>query len=170
MTSERSKISPGSPRACPVSPECTARPSASFFQADRVRPGHTLRAVPRQQVALCAVLALISLSQGKHRAFPAAQACIAQRLVLLLQPDCAWPALTPRHTLHLRPALHVGSVPTKIKLARAHVYPVMRVHTAAAQASLLSAAAALRERSPLAAPPRPRARPAPQASTAQLQA
>ena len=59
-------------------------------------------------------------------------------------------------------------VPTKIKLAKAHAYPVMRVHTAAAQASLLSVAFALQERSPLVAPRRLRARLALQASTAQL--
>ena len=120
--------------------------------------------------ASVASLVLFSLRQDRDRASPAAQACIAQRPVLLLQQECAWLALTPHHTLHRRPALHVGRVPTKIKRVKAHAYPVMRVHTAAAQVLLLSAAAALQERSPRVAPPRPRARPAPQASTAQLQA
>ena len=116
-------------------------------------------------------MVLFSLRQDRDRASPAAPACIAQRPVLLLQPECAWPALTPHHTLHHQPALHVGWVPTKIKQVKAHAYHVMRVRSAAAQVSLLSAAAALQERSPLVAPPRLlRARPAPQASTAQLRA
>ena len=58
----------------------------------------------------------------------------------------------------------------RTKLVKAHAYHVMRVRSAAAQASLLSAAVALQERSLLVAPPRLRARPVPQASTAQLQA
>ena len=58
----------------------------------------------------------------------------------------------------------------KTKQVKAPACSVIRVRSAAAQASLLSVAAALQERSPLVAPTRPRARPAPQASTAQLQA
>ena len=165
--SERCKTSLGSLHARRALPACTARLWASALQLAPAEQDRTQWAVRRHFHAPAASLVLFSLKQDRDRASPAAQACIAQRPVLLLQPECAWPALTPHHTLHRRPALHVGWVPTKIKLVKAHAYHVMRVHTAAAQASLLSAVAALQERFPRVAPPRLLlACPVPPASTA----
>ena len=71
---------------------------------------------------------------------------------------------------HLRALLALPGL-FRTKRVKARVCSVIQVHSAAAQASLLSAAAVLQDRSPLVAPLRQRhACPAPQASTAQLQA
>jgi hypothetical protein len=72
--------------------------------------------------------------------------------------------------VELQRALSVLSGIFRTEQVKMHACSATQVHFAAAQASLLSAAAALRERSPLAGPPRPRARPAPLANTARLQA
>ncbi len=72
--------------------------------------------------------------------------------------------------VELQRALYVPSGIFRTERVKAHACSATQVHSAAAQASLLSAAAALQDRSPLVAPLRPRARPALQANTAQLQA
>ena len=70
----------------------------------------------------------------------------------------------------LRRALFVMSGIVRTERVKAHACSATQVHSAAAQALLLSAAAVLQDRSPLVAPLRPRARPVLLASTAQLQA
>ena len=73
--------------------------------------------------------------------------------------------------VELQRALSVLSGIFRTERVKAHACSATQVHSAAAQASLLSAAAALQDPSHLAAPPRLlRARPVPQASTAQLRA
>jgi hypothetical protein len=73
--------------------------------------------------------------------------------------------------VELQRALSVLSGIFRTEQVKMHACSATQVHFAAAQASLLSAAAALQDPSPLVAPPRLlRARPAPLASTAQLQA
>ena len=76
----------------------------------------------------------------------------------------------PMQLAELQRALSVLSGIFRTVRVKSHAGSATQVHSAAAQASLLSAAAALQDRSPLVAPLRPRARPAPQANTAQLQA
>ncbi len=88
------------------------------------------------------------------------------------------PAQNHAHRVHwallmqsaeLRRALSVLPGIFRTVRVRAHACSATQVHSAAAQASLLSAAAVLQDRSPLVAPLRQRhARPAPQASTVQL--
>ena len=73
--------------------------------------------------------------------------------------------------VELQRALFVLSGIFRTEQVKTHACSATQVHSAAAQASLLSAAAALQDPSPLVALPRLlRARPAPQASTAQLRA
>ena len=75
----------------------------------------------------------------------------------------------PMQLAELRRALSVLSGIFRTVRVKAHAGSATQVHSAAAQASLLSAAAALQDRSPLVAPLRQQhACPAPQASTAQL--
>ncbi len=68
----------------------------------------------------------------------------------------------------LQRALHVPSDIFRTERVKAHAGSATQVRSAAVQASLLSAASALQDRSPLVALHRLRARPALQASTAQL--
>ena len=77
----------------------------------------------------------------------------------------------PVQLAELRRALPVLSGIFRTERVKAHACSVTQVRSAAAQALLLSAAAVLQDCSLLVAPHRQRhARPAPQASTAQLQA
>ena len=130
----------------------------------------TLWVAPRLLLAPAAASAPFSLSQGKVRACPAVQACTAQQPGSPSKLESVWLVRTPKDMPHLLLALLALRDISRIKRAKARACSVTQVHTAAAQASQPSVVYVLQDRSPLVAPPRLRARPAPQASTAQLQA
>ena len=118
--------------------------------------------------APAAALVLFSLRQGKVHACPAVQECTAQRLVSLSKLESAQLVRTPEGLHRLRLALLVMWGISRIKRVRARACPVTQAHSAAALVSRLSLVCALQDRSRLVVPARLPARPALQASTAQL--